>query len=111
MRNACPLLALLVFLFSASVQASTLKGSDFLKLSKSQRHWWYFGALQSITHMVYLHDEQKAKCVWNWMPTETEKKKAQLAKSFKQFPDESPTSILIALLQRSCGDLMPSSSK
>lgn len=107
MKRTCLFLTVLAFLFSVSVQADTLKGGEFLKLSESQQHWWYFGALQAITHMAYLHDEQKALCVWNWLPADTENKKALLQKSFAQYPDESPTSILIALLQRDCGDLMP----
>lgn len=111
MKRASLFIAAAALLFSTPTQAGNLTSSDFLKLSESQQYWWYFGALQSITHMVYLHDEQKAMCVWNWMPTETEKKKAQLKRSFEQFPDESPTSILIALLQRSCGDLLPLVSK
>jgi len=111
MKKSSLVIVFFALILSTSTHAGALKGSDFLKLPEVQQHWWYFGALQSITHMVYLHDEQKAMCVWNWMPTDTEKKKEQLKKSFEQFPDESPTSILIALLQRDCGELMPNIAK
>ncbi len=108
MKKSSLVLALLVVLFCSHTQANTLRSSDFLEYSEVQQHWWYFGALQSISHMAYLlHGEKKAECVWNWLPNETEKKKALLRQSFEQFPDHSTTSILIALLQRSCGELIP----
>lgn len=102
-------LVFVFLLFSASAQADTLKNSDFLKFSEGEQHWWYAGAFESIGHMVFLHDKQKADCVWRWLPTEPDKKKALLQQSFEQYPDHSPTSILIALLQKSCGKLLPDS--
>ncbi|MBX3631263.1 MAG: hypothetical protein KF908_15435 [Nitrosomonas sp.] len=109
MKRVRLFLAALVFLLSASTQADSLRNSDFLKFSEGEQHWWYAGAFESIGHMVFLHDKQKAQCVWRWLPTEPEKKKALLRQSFEQYPDHSPTSILIALLQKSCGKLLPDS--
>lgn len=111
MRKSSFIFVLLAVFYCAQAQADTLKNSDFLKLTEAQQHWWYAGAFESIGHMVFLHDEQKAQCVWNWLPTEPEKKKELLQKSFEQYPDHSPTSILIALLQRNCGALLPDPTK
>jgi hypothetical protein len=112
MKRASLFIAAVALLFSTSTQAGNLTSSDFLKYSEVQQHWWYFGALQSISHMTYLlHGEEKAECVWNWLPTETDEKKELLRKSCEQFPDHSATSILIALLQRSCGQLVPDSGQ
>jgi len=106
MKKSSLVIVFLALILSTSAQADALKNSDFLKLSEGQQHWWYAGAFESIGHMVFLHDKQKAQCVWQWLPTQPEKKKELLRKSFEQYPDHSPTSILISLLQRDCGELL-----
>ncbi len=106
MKKSGLVLALLVFILAIPTHAGALKNSDFLKLSEGQQHWWYAGAFESIGHMVFLHDKQKAQCIWQWLPSEPEMKNELLRKSFEQYPDHSPTSILISLLQRDCGELL-----
>jgi len=104
-------LSLSILLCAQVVQAESLKNSEFLKFSEGQRHWWYSGTYTAIGHMVYLHDEKKAQCVWNWLFAEPKRKEALLIKSFKQYPDHTPTSIVIALLKRDCGELLPQVGK
>ena len=99
------LLVLLTFAASTSL-AKDFTNADFLKLTEGQQHWWYAGATESIGHLVYLHDEKKAKCVWEWLPSDPEGKKDLLKRSFEMYPAELPTTVLLALLQRSCGKLM-----
>lgn len=92
-----------MFLFSAPVQANTLKNSDFLKLSEGQQHWWYAGVYTALGHVVSLdNDETKAQCVWDWFFTDPDKRKKQLVENFKLFPEHAPTSIVIGLLRRDC---------
>jgi len=111
MKKSSLTFILLMVFHSGLAQADALKNSEFMELSEGQRHWWYAGAIESIGHMVFLHDEEKAQCIWRWLPSDPEGKKALLIKSFKKYPDHSPTSILIALLKRECGSLLPDSGK
>lgn len=101
-------LVFVLIMFSIAVaQADSLTGSKFLKLSKDQRNWWYSGAYMAIGHLVYLHDKKKAQCVWNWLLVEPARKQSILKKSLKKYPEQSPTNIVIALLERDCGALLP----
>ncbi len=83
--------------------ADSLKNSDFLKYSEGQRHWWYSGAYTVLGHVAFLEDEEKGKCVWNWLAADYENKEALLMKSFRMYPDHTPSGVVIALLRRDCG--------
>ncbi|MCF6354798.1 MAG: hypothetical protein L3J26_06800 [Candidatus Polarisedimenticolaceae bacterium] len=107
MKKSISLFILLAIFNNGLVQATAVKNSEFLKFTKSQQHWWYAGAVESIGHLVFLHDEEKAQCIWNWLPSDPKRKKDLLIKSFRKYPDYTPTSILIALLKRDCGSLLP----
>lgn len=103
MKKSSLIFILLMVFHSGLAQAETLKNSEFLKLSEGQRHWWYSGAFTILGHVVVIDDDEKGKCVWNWLAADYERKEALLMKSFKKYPDHTPTSILIALLRRDCG--------
>jgi hypothetical protein len=98
---------LLVFLImvcvGSGVQAASLKNSEFLKYTEGQRHWCFLGAFTSLGHVAFLEDQEKGKCVWNWLYDKDEDRKAFLLESFRKFPDHTPTSILIAVLRKDCG--------
>lgn len=94
-------------LFTNLSDAKEFNSADFLKLSDGQKQWWYLGAIESIGQMVVQRDKQLAQCIWSWLPTEPDKKKDLLKRSFEMYPDHAPTSILMALLQRDCGKLIP----
>ena len=103
MKKSTLLFILITIFHSGLVQADALKNSEFLEYSEGQRHWWYSGAYIALGHVVFMKDENKGKCVWNWLASDYEKKEALLMKSFKKYPDHTPTSIVIALLRRDCG--------
>ncbi|MBT3011732.1 MAG: hypothetical protein KME41_08415 [Candidatus Thiodiazotropha sp. (ex Lucina pensylvanica)] len=103
MKKSILLILVLVFFHSAAIQAESLKNTDILKFSEGQRHWWYLGAFTTLGHVAFLEDEEKGKCVWNWLFADYEKKEALLMKSFKLYPDYTPSGIIIALLRRDCG--------
>ena len=90
-------------LLAASAQANTLKNSEFLTFTEGQRHWWYSGAFGALGHVVFLEDEEKGKCVWNWLFANYDKREALLMESFRKYPDHTTTGVIIALLRRDCG--------
>lgn len=111
MKNARLVLLALALIHSGHVWAEGLHNSDLLKLSEEQRRWWYAGAVTTVGHMVFLYDEEKAQCVWNWYFNDPERRNAQLLKSFQKYPDHTPSGVILALLKRECGDLLPASAK
>ncbi len=96
--------------FGAQAHADKLKNSEFLEFSEGQRHWWYLGAYTALGHIALFEDEEKGQCVMKWLFEDEVKRKALLIKSFKKYPDHSPTSIVIGLLRRDCG-VFPKSRK
>ena len=86
-KSAVLMIAILVLFLTAGMlnvaQAGGLKNSDFLKYTEGQRHWWYSGAFTVLGHVAFLDDEEKGKCVWNWLAADYDNKEALLMKSFK----------------------------
>jgi hypothetical protein len=103
MKKTTAFLIATMSLYSAFAQADKVTNSQFIQLSEGQRHWWYVGTYTTLGHIVFLDDKEKGKCVWNWLFSDYEQKEKLLIKSFKQYPDHSPSSIVIALLRRDCG--------
>lgn len=93
-------------ILSTSAHANSFTGKDFVALTEGQQHWWIAGAIEGIGHMVFLQDEAKAQCVWNWFPSDPDGKKALLLSHMKNHPDRAPSGILIILIQRECGKLV-----
>ena len=93
-------------ILTASAHANSFTAKDFVALTEGQQHWWIAGAIEGIGHMVFLQDEAKAQCVWNWLPSDPAGKKALLLTHMKNHPDRAPSGILIILLQRECGKLV-----
>lgn len=102
MKKSSVFLLLLAFTYSGLTQAESLKNSDFLKLSKEHRQIWYLGAYTALGHLAIMDDKEKGQCVLKWLYDDGKDKEKQLEKSFKEYPDHPPTSIVIALLRRDC---------
>jgi len=104
------LLFVLTMFCATSLHADALTGGKLLKLSKDQRNWWYSGAFMGIGHMVYYQDEEKALCVWNWLLVDPKNKQRLLRENLERYSEQSPTAIVIALLERDCGVLLPAAA-
>lgn len=103
MKKSSVFFLLLATLYSGMSQAEAIKNSEFLNFSEGQQHWWYSGAYTALGHIAFLESEEKGQCVWKWFFTNPKSREALLTKSFKKYPDHTPTSIVIALLRRDCG--------
>lgn len=103
MKSARLAIAALAICVSASAWSNPPKNSEFQKLTDAQKRWWYIGSITTLGHVVALESSEKAKCVWDWYFDAPERREAQMDKSFTQYPDHAPSSIVIALLRRDCG--------
>ena len=106
-RLAVGLLALSSTLTCMPAYAENTRNTEFLNYTDGQRHWFYAGAYDTLGHFIFLYDQEKAQCVWRWMADNPKERKALLMKSFEAYPDHAPTSVIISLLQRDCGPLLP----
>ncbi|MEW8026290.1 MAG: hypothetical protein AB2806_00925 [Candidatus Thiodiazotropha sp.] len=103
MKKSLPLLLLLLLFHGASAQAESLKNSDFLEFSKGQQDWWFLGAFTALGHAATLENKETGQCVLRWLYDEGEDRKGFLLKSFRTYPDHTPTAIVIAILRKDCG--------
>jgi hypothetical protein len=79
--------------------------SKFLELDEGQQQWYFIGAFDAIGHAVHLQNEEQGRCVWQWLFDDYDVRKAAIVESMQRFPDHSPTSIIIAHLDKACGKL------
>ena len=86
-----------------------LSNRQFLEFEEAEQYWFYIGAFYSLGHIAkQTNSEEVAVCTWNWLKIDPPKKKSLLIGSFKDFPDHSPTGVILSYLQRDCGlDLNP----
>ncbi|MEM9469484.1 MAG: hypothetical protein AAF988_04915 [Pseudomonadota bacterium] len=94
----------LAIVFSTPVFADSTSNRHFLTFSEGQRQWYYTGAFTALAHIATMqYGEEKSDCVWEWYFKHAERRNKQLEKSFEVYPDDAPTSVILALLKRDCG--------
>lgn len=105
--------SVLVFAFIAAALCATqahaeaIKSSHFLTYSEGQKHWYYAGFFDALGSWSALNDAENAQCVWGWLADKPEERKKLLDESFNAYPDHAATSVIMALVQRDCGPIMP----
>ena len=93
------------FVLTVTVWAKPVNNDAFLHYSEGQRTWWYLGAFEAMAHTVSIRNANQGWCIENWYSKEYKAGNQTIEKTLKQFPDHSPTSIIIALIQKQCGPL------
>ena len=58
-------------------------------------------------HIAHLHDTTKAQCVWDWYFTGPAAAQAAIYETMAQYPDSTPSGVVIAWAQKKCGSLLP----
>lgn len=89
-------------------KSEALTAGDVLGLPKAEQGRLiagWIGGMGALLH-TYGHKD-KAQCVWNWPDQDNGKNRALLAASFEKYADQDPVAVLLALLQRDCGALLP----
>ena len=56
-----------MFVLVNTIHAEGLTNKRFLKYSPQQQNWRLHGDFEMLGHTVFLHDEEKVQCVWNWL--------------------------------------------
>jgi hypothetical protein len=81
--------------------------SSFLKLTKEQRYWWIHGAVTTTAHLIAMHDKQKGDCAAKWFLENKAAKQEVIEQTIAGSPTVLPTTAVLALLTRACGELLP----
>lgn len=81
---------------------------DFRTLTPDQRWHWIDGAALMAMHLAAMHDKQRGDCAADWYLDDIKGRQALVELKLRQYPTiKSPTSIIIGLMAKACGPLVP----
>ena len=87
-----------------SVADDIPRNRDFMELPAGDRNVWLDGAVLMAGHLVHLTNRDKAKCAWDWYFDDPAKAQAALFATMRKYPDSTPTGVIIAHLNKACGE-------
>lgn len=99
------LLSMLSAMVCSARAAEELPPNAFLRLTHEQRYFWIHGSVLTASHLVSARDMKKGECVSSWFLKDRENKQREIEKLMAHFSSETPTTIVIALLTKACGEL------
>lgn len=94
-------------LAAPSASAGDAPTSSFLKLTHEQRYWWIHGAVTTTAHLTAMRDKPKGDCAAQWFLQDRAAKQKLIEDTIALSPSELPTTVVLALLTRACGALLP----
>ena len=81
--------------------------NSFLKLSEGQRYWWLHGAATATAHLIAMYDEKKGDCAAKWYLNDRAAAQKLVEDTLRRYPGEGPTTVVISLMTKACGELTP----
>lgn len=98
------ILVAIVCASQSTVHAEGFLARDFLQLPDASKKFWLHGAMLTLSHIAANQNQELGQCVTDWYFNESIGERNWLIlESMKKYPDVSPTTILIALTEKSCG--------
>ncbi len=91
----------------AGIAAEAPQTNSFLKLTHEQRYWWIHGAVTTTAHLVAMRDQKKGDCASQWFLQDRAGKQKLVEDTMTLNPSELPTTVVLGLLTRACGELSP----
>lgn len=80
---------------------------DFPKLTPDQRFHWLDGAALMAIHLAAMHDKKRGDCAADWYLDDVKGRQALVELKMRQYPTMGPTTIIIGLMAKACGPLVP----
>lgn len=105
--GAALILAALLGGVAQSVVATDKKTRSFLELTEIERFWWYEGAFRTAAHLIGLANRERGDCAAKWYLRDKEARRAEIEREIAAYPEGGPTTTILALLTRDCGNLKP----
>lgn len=91
-------------LYPQKVWASVFNNQDFLDMPPLQQNLFLKGAMETLGQVAAFKNKETGQCVYDWYFSDKMSERNWLIlESMKKYPDHTPTAILIALTQRTCG--------
>ena len=84
-------------------QATEPERHPFLSLPVDHQAQWLRGHVQGMAAVLYRYDDQASLCLLRWYAEDPTGRLASVRQSMTDFPDELPSTILVAYALRECG--------
>jgi hypothetical protein len=66
----------------------------------------------TLTHAVSIYDQKKSECIASWWGDHREERQKLIDEKLAQYPSiDSPTTIVIGLVTKACGSLVPQQAR
>lgn len=85
--------------------------SKFLQLTQEQRDWYLEGSVMTAAHLIYMHDKTKGDCASKWYFSDKAAKRKIIEATLAKYPEQGPTTVVLALLGQACGPIAPAQEK
>ena len=87
-------------------EAKNFDSKDFLAMPDVQKKFWLSGAISTLSHVAAYKSKSHGKCVYDWYFKDTANQNGLILASMAKYSTHTPTTILIALTKRVCGDFL-----
>lgn len=105
MRLSCCIAALWLALAPLTASAQAVTNADVLEWPLGDQHLMASSMVLMLGHVVALSNEAQGECILNWYFEDQTKAGAQILRGISDYPDNQPSSIVIALAKRACGEI------
>jgi hypothetical protein len=88
---------------TAPLAQETFKSAKFLTYSAEAQHNYIATSVVAATAVVSLNSAAQAKCLGEWITKHKAGNFRPVMEVMKKYPDDHPTGLIVAVLQRDCG--------
>lgn len=99
----------LTFFCALPANGQEQKTLSFLQLSEGQRYFYLEGAYKTVAHLLFMRDRKLGQCAADWWLKDRDGKRALVERTIAAHPDKSETTVILGLLTKACGPLVPKS--
>jgi len=90
-------------IYPQEVLADAVRNKQFLAFDKVQQNAWIGGIVETLWQVAAQKDKVISGCIADWYYTDTPKKNGVILAAMKQYPEHTPTNIVVALTEHECG--------
>lgn len=90
-------------LYPQQAFAESFKNSDFLELKENEKKYWILASIETIWQVQTHKNKVIAQCIADWYYKDVANKNGLLIGYAEKYPDHTPTTVLVTLLEKACG--------
>lgn len=97
----------LIFIAVPQARADEFTSAEFLKWPRENQSAYFSVSIGMAGFIVSMRDKPKARCLEDWYFKDTTRAEDAILSTMRRFPEFHPRGVLVAVLQKQCGELGP----